>query len=140
VARIADVSGDDVNDVVAGTLFGSNRTYFLDGTDGSVMDSADYGSPVDAITAIPDIVGDGSWEMVAGGRNGLVTCISGGLAVPPCPCDCDTPADGVVNVVDFLALVAQWGGTGTCDCAQPPDGVVNVVDFLDLIAFWGPCP
>ncbi|MHC5003871.1 MAG: choice-of-anchor D domain-containing protein, partial [Planctomycetota bacterium] len=77
-ARIADVSGDGVNDVVVGTLFTSNRTYFLDGVHGGVLQSAAYPTPVDAITAIPDITGDGSWEMVAGGRNGLVTCISGG--------------------------------------------------------------
>jgi hypothetical protein len=60
--------------------------------------------------------------------------------VEPCPCDCATPADSVVNVVDFLALLAQWGGVGSCDCDQPPDGVVNVVDFLAILADWGSCP
>jgi hypothetical protein len=45
-----------------------------------------------------------------------------------------------VNVVDFLALLAQWGGVGSCDCDQPPDGVVNVVDFLAILADWGSCP
>jgi outer membrane protein assembly factor BamB len=137
VARIADVSGDDVNDVVVGTLFSANHTYFLDGTDGSVMHSANYGSPVDSITAIGDIVGDGSWEMVAGGRNGLVTCFSGGLAVPPCPLDCADPPDGVVNVVDFLALLAQWGTEGSCDA---DGGGVSVTDFLLMLGTWGPCP
>jgi hypothetical protein len=44
-----------------------------------------------------------------------------------------------VNVVDFLALLAEWGGTGSCDCAQPPDGIVNVVDFLAILADWGDC-
>jgi hypothetical protein len=137
VDRIADVSGDGINDVVLGTLFSNNHTYFLDGTDGSVMHSANYGSPVDAITAIPDIVGDGSWEMVAGGRNGLVTCFSGGLAVvPPCPLDCGD-GDGNVGVVDFLALLAQWGTAGSCDV---DGGGVGVTDFLAMLAAWGPCP
>ncbi|MHC4787035.1 MAG: hypothetical protein ACYTE6_13865, partial [Planctomycetota bacterium] len=27
-----------------------------------------------------------------------------------------------------------------CDCAVPPDGVVDVGDFLALLAAWGPCP
>jgi hypothetical protein len=141
-ARIADVSGDGINDVAVGTLFGTNYTYFLDGSDGSDLHSANYGTPVDAITANPDIVGDGSWEMVAGGRNGLVTCLSGGLAVPPCPPDCALPADGVVNVTDFLYMLGQWGGPGSCDSAPPPagDGVVNVTDFLYMLGFWGPCP
>jgi hypothetical protein len=136
LARIADVSGDGINDLVVGTLFTSNFTYFLDGTDGSVMHSANYGTPVDAITAIPDIVGDGSWEMLVGGRNGLVTCFSGGLAVPPCPLDCGD-GDGTVGVVDFLALLAQWGTEGTCDA---DGGGVSVTDFLLLLAAWGPCP
>ncbi|MHC4766307.1 MAG: choice-of-anchor D domain-containing protein, partial [Planctomycetota bacterium] len=140
VARTADVSGDGINDLVVGTLFTNNRAYFLDGVDGSTMDSINYGEPVDAITAIPDIVGDGSWEMVVGGREGLVTCYSGGLAVPACPCDCEDPTDGTVDVGDFLALLAQWGGPGTCDCEVPPDGTVDVGDFLALLATWGPCP
>jgi hypothetical protein len=59
---------------------------------------------------------------------------------PPCPGDCDSPADGVVDVQDFLALLAQWGGPGSCDIDGGGDGVVDVADFLDLLAFWGPCP
>ena len=109
------------------------------GTDGSVMHSDNYGSPVDAITAIPDIVGDGSWEMVAGGRNGLVTCISGGLAVaPPCPADCADPLDGMVNILDFIAMVDQWGDAGSCDVDG--SGLVNILDYIQMVDLWGPCP
>jgi hypothetical protein len=61
-------------------------------------------------------------------------------AVPPCPCDCDDPPDGVVSVLDFLALVAQWGDPGPCDCEDPPDGAVDVGDFLALLGAWGDCP
>jgi hypothetical protein len=46
----------------------------------------------------------------------------------------------VVNVQDFLAMLAQWGGDGSCDCNNPPDGVVNVQDFLQILATWGDCP
>jgi hypothetical protein len=138
VERIADVSGDGVNDLVVGTVFTSNHTYFLDGTDGGVLHSANYGQPVDAITAIPDVVGDGSWEMVAGGRDGLVTCFSGGTAVtPPCPWDCGD-GDGTVGVVDFLALLAEWGEVGA-PCDFDGDGV-GVTDFLAMLAQWGDCP
>jgi hypothetical protein len=44
----------------------------------------------------------------------------------------------VIDTVDFLALLAQWGQTGTsCDF----DGTgVDTVDFLALLAAWGPCP
>jgi len=54
-----------------------------------------------------------------------------------CPWDCGTPADGQVNVVDFLALLGQWGTSGTCDVNG---GGVNVTDFLEVIGNWGPCP
>jgi hypothetical protein len=63
--------------------------------------------------------------------------VSGG---DDCPCDCADPADGVVNVTDFLFMLGQWGGPGSCDCAQPPDGVINVTDFLFMLSLWGPCP
>jgi hypothetical protein len=56
----------------------------------------------------------------------------------PCPWDCAQPADGQVGVVDFLALLAEWGSVGTpCDF---DGGGVGVTDFLDMLANWGPCP
>ncbi len=80
--RIDDVSGDEVNDVVAGSLFGTNHTYFIDTYNVDVMFEDNYGSPLDAMKSINDITGDWSMEMVAGGRNGLITCYSGGLNAP----------------------------------------------------------
>jgi hypothetical protein len=55
-----------------------------------------------------------------------------------CPWDCADPADGTVSVLDFLAMLAQWGRVGT-SCDFDGDGV-SVVDFLALLANWGPCP
>lgn len=79
VAAINDLNGDNINDVIIGTLFSNNKCYFLNGVDGEEFKSLDYTSPVDAINSIQDIVGDGSMEMIAGGRNGEVHCYSGGL-------------------------------------------------------------
>nr|NQU90827.1 T9SS type A sorting domain-containing protein [Bacteroidota bacterium] len=79
VDRIDDINGDGINDVLVGTLFSSNYVYFIDGVTGEDLKSINYGEAVDAISAIPDINGDGSMEMVAGGRNGKVVCYSGGL-------------------------------------------------------------
>ncbi len=58
---------------------------------------------------------------------------------PPCPWDCDggESIDGTVGIVDFLALLSQWGGPGSCDF---DGGGVGIVDFLALLAHWGPCP
>ena len=82
VAKTNDLNGDMISDVLIGTLFGNNYCYFLSGTDGSDLNSFNYGTPVDAINAIPDIVGDVTYEMVAGGRDGRVYCYSGGIEVP----------------------------------------------------------
>ncbi len=60
------------------------------------------------------------------------------LGLSPCPWDCAAPADGVVNVVDFLAILAQWGQLGTpCDI---DGGGVSITDFLGLLGRWGACP
>ncbi len=56
-----------------------------------------------------------------------------------CPADCggDVP-DGVVNAVDFLLLLQQWGQQCTsCDIMHSPG--VDTVDFLELLQHWGPC-
>ena len=79
VDRIGDVSGDSLNDVIIGTLFNNTYCYFMDGASGDELLSIPFYSPLDAIGAIPDIVGDFSMEMVAGGRNGEIYCYSGGL-------------------------------------------------------------
>jgi hypothetical protein len=79
IARGNDVNGDGINDVFVGTLYQSNFCYFLSGTDGSEIKSVAIDQPIDALTAIPDIVGDNSWELVAGGREGNIYCLSGGI-------------------------------------------------------------
>ncbi|MHC5007098.1 MAG: choice-of-anchor Q domain-containing protein [Planctomycetota bacterium] len=54
-----------------------------------------------------------------------------------CPWDCQTSADGIVNILDFLKMLAQWGAPGSCDF----DGNgVDYNDFVELMANWGPCP
>jgi hypothetical protein len=57
--------------------------------------------------------------------------------LPWCPWDCAIPHDKVINVIDFLALLAGWGQPGPCDF---DGGGVSVTDFLKLLAVWGPCP
>ena len=56
----------------------------------------------------------------------------------PCPWDCQPTPDGEVNVPDFLAILAQWGGPGSCDFDSNDD--VDVQDFLEFLANFGPCP
>jgi hypothetical protein len=68
----------------------------------------------------------------------IAAALTSAAHAQPCPWDCGDPADGSVNIVDFLALIAQWGQVGTsCDVNG---GGVDVTDFLEMIANWGPCP
>jgi hypothetical protein len=78
VTSMGDITWDGSNDVAIGTLYQDNRTYFFDGSNGNELYSAVGNTPVDALDAIPDIVGDNSMELVVGGRNGGVICLSGG--------------------------------------------------------------
>ena len=97
VDRISDVSGDGINDLVAGTLFQSNYVYFLDGMSGEELESISYGEAVDGISAVYDITGDGSMEVVAGGREGKVVCYSGGL-------NAWTSIENYTNAVNFFTI------------------------------------
>ena len=145
VARTSDVSGDEIDDVLVGTLYNSNYCYFLDGVDGSELESVPYGEAVDAIMAIPDVIGDGSMEMVAGGRNGKVTCISGGLDAlvndPPTVPIITGPTIGAVSVSYEFTIVStdpdgddvyyyiDWGDGNVEDWIGPyASGVVVTVN------------
>lgn len=79
VNRIKDISGDGINDLIAGSLYTNNYAYFLDGIDGSLIHSIPYGEAIDALGTLHDIAGDNSWEMIVGGRLGHVKCFSGGI-------------------------------------------------------------
>jgi hypothetical protein len=59
------------------------------------------------------------------------------VACDPCAWDCDGSDDGVVGIVDFLDLLADWGNASACDF---DGGGVGITDFLALLANWGPCP
>ncbi len=159
VAAIPDLNDDGINDVVIGTLYTNNYAYFLDGVDGAVLEAMYYGTPVDAIAAIPDIVGDGSWEMVVGGRNGLVTCFSGGIGadcngngVPDWQdiADCEgDPACGDCNnngipdecdIADGTSLDDNGNGIpDECDCPGDLDGDwdIDLSDLAQLLAHYG---
>lgn len=60
------------------------------------------------------------------------------IDVIPAPCagDCGDE-NGSVDIVDLLALLAEWDGPGACDLDG--SGAVDINDLLDLLAGWGPC-
>lgn len=75
---VEDITGDGLNDVVAGTLFDANEIFFLDGVYGTELETISYGEPIDALNVIADITQEGSMEVIAGGREGKIICYSGG--------------------------------------------------------------
>jgi len=74
-----DINMDGLNDVMAGTLYQSNYSYFLDGGSGEELSKKQANAAIDALCSIDDICRDWTMEMVVGDRNGLITCYSGGL-------------------------------------------------------------
>ena len=74
------------------------------------------------------------------GSPGEVTVTTIGPAgFVPCPWDCGD-GDGTVGIVDFLALLGEWGSTGgPCDLGLGAPGA-GIEEFLDLLGNWGPCP
>ncbi len=59
------------------------------------------------------------------------------LEDPEAPCLGDLDGDGQVAVDDVLALLSQWGGSGSADLDG--SGEVEVNDVLLMLQKWGPC-
>ena len=78
LTNMGDINWDGVNDAAIGTLYNNNKAYFLNGKNGNTFTSVPQANPCDAVSSIPDIVGDLSRELMVGGRDGSVFCLSGG--------------------------------------------------------------
>lgn len=74
-----DLNMDGIKDVMAGTLYQNNYSYFLDGSTGDEMSKKTANTAIDALCSIDDICRDWTMEMVVGDRDGLISCYSGGL-------------------------------------------------------------
>ncbi len=56
------------------------------------------------------------------------------------PCPADINDDGIVDVIDLLAVLGAWGPCEP-DCPEDlnEDGVVDVIDLLEVLGAWGEC-
>ncbi len=94
-----------------------------------------------SVSGAGDVNGDGLADLMVGavlgdpGGNGNAG-ESYVIFAPSCPWDCGD-GDGQVGILDFLAMLADWGGQGACDF---DGGGIGITDFLDLLAHWGTCP
>jgi len=65
-----------------------------------------------------------------GGTRGYATVIATRLP------GADITGDGVVDVLDLLQVLGQWGTAGSADVTG--DGIVDVLDLLEVLGAWGP--
>ncbi len=63
----------------------------------------------------------------------------GELRLAALSCHGDVTGDWVVDVLDLLEVLVEWGQHGgPADITG--DGVVDVLDLLEVLGVWGPCP
>ncbi len=63
-----------------------------------------------------------------------------GVVVQPAqadPCDTDVNGDGIVDVLDLLDVLTDWGPCPGCDTDVNGDDVVDVLDLLEILTDWG---
>ena len=86
---------------------------------------------------------DGNPRFVDGDGDGEATVDMGCYEFQPAAsCPADVNGDGVVDVIDMIAVLAVWGQTG--DPGWIPedindDGIIDVQDLLVVLGAWGPC-
>jgi hypothetical protein len=72
----------------------------------------------------------------------LTASAGAALAAPPAlAVECDSDIDGnmVVDVLDLLEVLGQWGPCVGCPADINGDDVVDGLDLLQVLGDWGPC-
>ena len=134
------------DDTSASGVNGFFDGYYMYSTDGGDNWTEARLSPQTWSSDGDSFIGDYSGMAVAGSRvyPGYIQLDPGGdqniytnvIEFPSCPWDC-ADGDGVVGIVDFLALLDEWDLDTPCDF---DGGGVGITDMLAQLANWGPCP
>ncbi len=135
-AACFDVESDEVTCHADGSTF----TYTVEGTDGCTGGTNTY-----SFTATGGAVGEQlCFTLLVTDEQGGFCCSSEiCVTIPDCtpaalPSDLD--GDGIVGMVDFLALLGAWGSCsdcGTCPADFDGDCSVGILDLLILLGNWG---
>ncbi len=125
---IVEYRTDDPNWAVLGT-------HVSDGVDQDVFTKYTYSLPADAyhdefrLRFRPD--GDDE------GDRWYVDDVYVGEEISDCPED--VTGDDVVDVLDLLEVLSDWGPCPGCPTDINGDDIVDVLDLLALLSAWGPC-
>jgi hypothetical protein len=141
-------ANDIFNELDGGSLFQARNVWLGSRTDGyaiGVLNCA-WSAVIrftDLFSGAPTFDGLDSWVAYSAGGGQIALALEEDrrvriTAIIGCPADLD--GDGIVNVVDFLILLAEWGPCDCCDADLDQDGTVGIIDFLSMLAQWGPCP
>ncbi len=140
-----DVDSDGDIDLVTANYASNDASYWENLGDATFKPHVRYGlglGPTDI--AVADFTGDGAIDLAAPTYTvpplaGHLTVVAGtgpGASIPG-----DVDGDGVIGILDFLALLAAWGPCpGSCppSCAADFDGdcAVGITDLLTLLGAW----
>jgi len=89
------------------------------------------------LDGLPRFVDDPATEDTGVGNGPIVDMGVYEFQVEPCPAD--VTDDGIVDVLDLLAVLGAWGATDDLPEDVNSDGVVDVLDLLEVLGAWGPC-
>ncbi len=78
----------------------------------------------------------GQYDVIVSNGCGSVTSAAATLVVVS-PGAGDLNCDGVVGIMDLLALLKAWGPCEGCAADLDGDGTVGILDLLTLLANWG---
>ena len=106
---------------------------------GVSWEAADGGADDDCYAGLVHDDGSGPSLYVGGRYTTIGTVTASGIARrSACPAGLtgDVDGDGMVNVIDLLAVLAAWGPCPGCPEDVNGDGEVNVLDVLVVLANW----
>ena len=119
---------------------GDTFTYTVTGTDSCTGGESSY-----VFTASGGAVGEQMcFTFMVTGERGFCCSTEICVTIPDCTPECDLDGDGIVGIMDLLALLAVWGSCPDCGtpqaCPADFDGdcSVGILDFLQLLGDWSP--
>ncbi len=137
---IGDLDGVNGPDLAVANRFSDDVSVLLNQGDGTFAAAVAYDAgDGPASVAIGDLDGVNGPDLAVANRfSDDVSVLLNLCTAQVCPWD--LTADGEVNVVDLLLLLADFGSCDGSPADFDGDGCVTVVDLLTLITNLGPCP